>query len=217
LKVQQSFSIDQPRERVWEFLLNIPDVARCVPGVEDVEVIDEEHSRVRLTQSVGPMSATFDLKMRITERVEQERLQFTASGKAVKGAAGNVRTINTVSLAPDGAGTRVALDADMAMGGVLGSVGQKVIAKQATGVTAEFASALERALNGEPPAGEVAAAAAPAAAANGSAAARPAAPPRPAPAAGASREPWHQDPRVTGLAGLSLGLAVALAVALRRR
>jgi uncharacterized protein len=227
VKVQQSFSIDQPRDRVWAFLLNIPDVARCVPGVEEVEVIDDQHSRVRLTQAVGPMSATFDLKMRITERVEHERLQFTASGKAVKGAAGTVRTINTVSLDDDGDGTRVALDADMAMGGVLGSIGQKVIAKQATGVTTEFAAALERALNGEtradgastsedvagvstvtPPLGEVRPLASRVAAPSGGASA-----PSPSP----SREPWYQDPRVTGLFGLSAGLAVALAVALRRR
>lgn len=223
MKVQQSFSIDQPRDRVWAFLLNIPDVARCVPGVEEVEVIDDEHSRVRLTQAVGPMSATFDLKMRITERVEHERLQFTASGKAVKGAAGTVRTINTVSLDDDGDGTRVALDADMAMGGVLGSIGQKVIAKQATGVTTEFAAALERSLNGEtradgastsddvagvstatPPVGGVRPSASRVAMPSGG----PSAP---------SREPWYQDPRVTGLLGLTAGLAVALAVALRGR
>jgi hypothetical protein len=35
------------------------------------------------------------------------------------------------------------------MGGVLGSVGQKVIAKQATAVTRDFMSSLERAVKGE--------------------------------------------------------------------
>jgi carbon monoxide dehydrogenase subunit G len=225
VKVQQSFSIDQPRDRVWEFLLNIPDVARCVPGVEEVEVIDDEHSRVRLTQAVGPMSATFDLNMRITERVEHERVQFTASGKAVKGAAGTVRTINTVSLDDDGDGTRVGLDADMAMGGVLGSIGQKVIAKQATGVTSEFAAALERALNGKTrtdaastseDAAEVPSPTPPPGRARPSRS-RVAAPSGGPSGPAGSREPWHQDPRVTGLVGLSAGLVVALAVALRRR
>ena len=227
MKVQQSFVIDQPRDRVWSFFLNIPDVARCVPGVEEVEVIDPDHSRVRLTQSVGPMSATFDLKMRITERAEAERLQFTASGKAVKGAAGSVRTVNTVSLAPEGEGTRVQLDADMAMGGVLGSIGQKVIARQATGITADFAAALERALLGEAPAaGEASVAPEALAAGEAPTAGATAAPPA-ASTAGDARGPdalasgtrvaWHEDPRITGLAGLSVGLAIAVIVALRRR
>jgi carbon monoxide dehydrogenase subunit G len=149
VKVEQSFEIAEPRERLWEFFEQVDEVAKCVPGVESVEVIDADNSKVRVTQSVGPMTATFDLKMRITEREPNERMQFTAIGRAVKGAAGNLRSSNTVTLQSTEAGTRVNLVADLAMGGVLGSVGQKVIAKQATAVTRDFMSSLERAVNGE--------------------------------------------------------------------
>jgi carbon monoxide dehydrogenase subunit G len=149
LKVQQSFLIDQPQKTLWEFFDQVDEVARCVPGVEAVEVIDADNSKVRLTQAVGPMTATFDLKMRVTERREQELMQFTAIGRAVRGAAGNVRTVNTVTLETVEGGTQVNLEADLAMGGVLGSVGQKVIAKQAGEVTKQFAISLERAIKGE--------------------------------------------------------------------
>lgn len=149
MKVEQSFEIAEPRERLWEFFEQVDEVAKCVPGVESVEVIDADNSKVRVTQSVGPMTATFDLKMRITEREPNERMQFTAIGRAVKGAAGNLRSSNTVTLQETEAGTRVNLVADLAMGGVLGSVGQKVIAKQASAVTRDFMSSLERAVNGE--------------------------------------------------------------------
>jgi uncharacterized protein len=207
MKVEQSFVIAQPPERVWGFFEDVPGVARCVPGVESVEVVDADESNIRVRQSLGPMSATFDLRMRVTERVPLDRMQFTAIGKAVKGAAGHLRSVNTVTLAPEGEGTKVNLESDVALGGMLGSVGQKVISKQASGVTQDFASALERALNGEAPpaAGATAASAAPAAAAwaSPSAAGRGGAPP------GA----WRGDPRVTGLAGLCLGLFVALIVA----
>ncbi len=154
--------IAEPRERLWEFFEQVDQVARCVPGVESVEVIDAENSKIRVTQAVGPMTATFDLKMRVTERRPQEHMQFTAVGRAVKGAAGNVRTTNTVRLAVVDEGTRVELESDLAMGGVLGSVGQKVVAKQAGEVTRQFSNALERAIKGEP---------------------EPAAPPQPEPAA----------------------------------
>ncbi|HEX4754045.1 MAG TPA: SRPBCC domain-containing protein [Solirubrobacterales bacterium] len=150
LKVEQSFEIAEPRERLWEFFEQVDEVAKCVPGVESVEVLDADNSKVRVTQSVGPMTATFDLKMRITERKPNERMQFTAIGRAVKGAAGNLRSSNTVTLEPTDAGTRVNLEADLAMGGVLGSVGQKVIAKQADAVTRDFMASLERAVKGEP-------------------------------------------------------------------
>jgi carbon monoxide dehydrogenase subunit G len=149
LKVEQSFEIAEPRERLWEFFEQVDEVAKCVPGVESVEVLDADNSKVRVTQSVGPMTATFDLKMRITEREPNERMQFTAIGRAVKGAAGNLRSANTVTLQPTDSGTRVNLEADLAMGGVLGSVGQKVIAKQADAVTRDFMASLERAVRGE--------------------------------------------------------------------
>jgi uncharacterized protein len=175
MKVQETFVIDQPPETLWAFLEQVDEVARCVPGVDSVEQIDADNSNVRVTQAVGPMTATFDLKMRITERRPQELMQFTAIGRAVRGAAGNVRSTNTVRLAPHESGTAVSLESDVALGGMLGSVGQKVVAKQAGKVTGEFAAALQRRLRGEAPA-----AAAPPLAAAASHAPRPAAAPAPA-------------------------------------
>jgi carbon monoxide dehydrogenase subunit G len=202
VKVQESFVIDEPRERLWEFFEQVDQVARCVPGVESVEIIDDEQSKVRVTQAVGPMTATFDLKMKITERTPNELMQFTAIGRAVKGAAGNIRTTNTVRLSESDGGTRVDLESDVAMGGVLGSVGQKVVARQAGQVTRQFSDALERAIKGEPEPEAARAAAAPSA--NG--AAPPAATPAPAPAPALSG--GDDGSRVKLVAALVLGLLV---------
>jgi uncharacterized protein len=149
MKMREEFVVAEPPATLWEFFEQVDRVARCVPGVEDVTVVDADNSRVRVTQAVGPMSATFDLKMRITGRDPGRSMEFTAIGRSVRGAAGNVRATNTVQLEEaDGGGTRVVLDGDVALGGMLGSVGQKVVAKQATRVTRSFAEALERELTG---------------------------------------------------------------------
>ena len=62
MKVQESFVITEPRERLWSFFEQVDKVAQCVPGVESVEQVDADNSNVRVTQSVGPMTATFDIK-----------------------------------------------------------------------------------------------------------------------------------------------------------
>jgi hypothetical protein len=204
VRVEESFVIAEPRERLWEFFEHVDRVARCVPGVESVEVIDDEQSKVRVTQAVGPMTATFDLKMRITEREPLERMQFTAIGRAVKGAAGNIRTTNTVRLTDVEEGTRVVLESDLAMGGVLGSVGQKVVARQAGQVTRQFAEALERAIKGEPDP------AASAPAANG--AAPSAAAPAPASSASASASTASTASASSGGAASPVRLVVAFVV-----
>jgi hypothetical protein len=151
MKVTEEFVVQEPPHRLWEFFEQIDRVARCLPGVEDVEVIDTDNSRLRVTQALGPMSATFDMKMRITDRVPGQAMQFTAIGRSVRGAAGNIRTANVVRLegVDGGEATRVLLDADVALGGMIGSVGQKVVAKQAGKVTKTFAETLERELRGE--------------------------------------------------------------------
>ena len=151
MRIQQAFEVPETRDRVWEFFGAPERVAECFPGVESTEVIDEDNLRVHLTQSVGPMTATFVLKMTITERVDNEALAFTAVGRVVRGASGSVRATNRVQLDDAGdSSTRIGIDAEVAMGGMLGSVGQKVIAKQAEQVTEQFATRLQRALNGEP-------------------------------------------------------------------
>jgi hypothetical protein len=210
MKVQESFVIAEPPEKLWEFFEQVDQVARCVPGVESVEQVDEDNSKVRMTQAVGPMSATFDLKMRITERRPLELMEFTAIGRAVRGASGNVRSTNVVRLSPADGGTRVELEAELAMGGMLGSVGQKVIAKQAGRMTKAFAESLERTLTGEP-------VPEPAAAPNGARPAEPGTRPEPAPAAPltAPAGGLSQVPPAAA-AGAAL-LLVLLALIVRRR
>jgi uncharacterized protein len=151
MRLHEEFAVAEPVSTVWRFLEQPESVARCVPGVEQVSVLDNENIQVRATQSVGPMTATFDAKVTILERDPQRRIRFRAAGRSVRGAIGNVRTDNTVQLSAFPGGTNVAVDSDLVLAGALGSVGQKVISKQASKVTAEFAANLQRALSGEAP------------------------------------------------------------------
>jgi carbon monoxide dehydrogenase subunit G len=149
MKVTEEFIITESPATVWEFFEQIDRVARCVPGVEEVTVVDADNSRVRVTQALGPMTATFDVKMRITARDPGRSMEFTAVGRSVRGAAGNVRATHVVRLEnQDEGSTRVSLEGDLALGGMLGSVGQKVVAKQAGVVTQSFAETLQRELSG---------------------------------------------------------------------
>jgi hypothetical protein len=86
--------------------------------------------------------------VKITERVSGELIRFTATGRTVKGALGNVRAGTSVRLAPVDGRTLVSVEGDVTLAGALGSVGQKVVSRQAGKVTAEFARNLDTMLNG---------------------------------------------------------------------
>jgi carbon monoxide dehydrogenase subunit G len=221
MKYKQEFRVTENVAKVWEFFEQFERVAQCVPGVQKCEVIDSDNVIVTLSQRLGPMSATFDAKVQITERIVREKIEFASTGKAVRGAIGNFRSTNTVVLTAEGEHTHVTVTGDVALGGALGSVGEKVIAKQAEKVTTEFSRNLELALSGQ--AGESAAASgaseAPQLGANPAAdpAADPApraAAPRPelrrdaVPAAGASSELWSKVSAALSGAALIVGLIV---------
>lgn len=147
MNVVEEFTVAAGRPEVWAFFEQVERVAACLPGVGAVREIDPDTYDVELTQSLGIMKVTFAAKLRITERDEERRLVFTASGQSVRGAAGTVHATNIVTLddAPEG-GTIVRIEADVALGGMLGAVGQKVVAKQSAKVAKAFAGNLEQEL-----------------------------------------------------------------------
>ena len=149
MKYRHEFRIRASPDEVWRFFERPLEVARCMPGVEEVEPLagEDDSYSVRATQKLGPMSTTFQAKVRITERTAGARIAFTATGKAVRGAVGNFRAQNAVTLTDEGGETCVAVEGEVALAGVLGTVGSAVINKHAAKVTAEFASNLERALS----------------------------------------------------------------------
>jgi carbon monoxide dehydrogenase subunit G len=82
----------------------------------------------------------------------------TSIGRSVRGAIGELRSTNRVELTPEGEGTRIDLTADVGVGGMLGSVGQKVMASKAKEVARQFAANVSERLeqwsaNGAPAAG----------------------------------------------------------------
>ena len=145
MRLHEEFVVAEPVAAVWKFFEQPESVAGCVPGVEYVSILDDDNVQVRATQRVGPMSATFDAKVTVLERVPGELIRFRATGRSVRGAIGNVRTENTVQLRGFAGGTSVTVDADLVLAGALGSVGQKVIAKQG--------EQGDRRVRGQPPAG----------------------------------------------------------------
>jgi hypothetical protein len=148
MKFRQEFSVAEPVATVWAFFDQPTQVAACLPGLESCSLLDDGTLAVRLTQHLGPMAATFETRVRITERVPEERMHFTSTGKAVRGAVGNFRATNTVYLQAIERGTMVVVEGEAALAGMLGAIGQKIILKQADKMTAEFAQNLERTLSG---------------------------------------------------------------------
>jgi carbon monoxide dehydrogenase subunit G len=144
MQIKESFTVGAPPEAVWRFFEDIERVARCVPGVQSVEVLNADRYKVVATQKVGFISATFEMTTQIDAREAGKFLALSSVGKSVKGAMGSLRSRDRVEFegTPEG-GTNITLTSELMVGGMLGALGHKVIASKSKEMTEKFAQALQ--------------------------------------------------------------------------
>jgi carbon monoxide dehydrogenase subunit G len=142
VQIRESFVVDVPAAAVWTFFEQVERVARCVPGVQRVESVAPDVWKLTVTQKVGFISATFEMTTRVDAREPLRSLELSSVGRSVKGAVGDLRSKDRVEFEPTDGGTRVTLYSELAVGGMLGALGHKVIASKSKEITAKFAEAL---------------------------------------------------------------------------
>jgi carbon monoxide dehydrogenase subunit G len=141
VRFEEAFTVDHPVDQTWSFFEDATRLAKCVPGVESVEPLDAEgKSKLRMTQKVGYLSATFNLRWHVSNSEPMRSIEITSIGKTIRGAVGELRATNRVELEAVDGKTHVRLLADIAVGGMLGSVGHKMMASKAREVAAGFAT-----------------------------------------------------------------------------
>ena len=141
----QECAIPVARERLWDFLMDVPAVGRCVPGVERIEAVDGAY-RGGLRVQVGPIRLLLDGTISVEEMDRETwraRMRAEASDRRL---GGGIRARLSLTLAPDEAGSRIRIDTDLTVLGRIGEFGQPVIKKKADALLEEFARNLRAAL-----------------------------------------------------------------------
>lgn len=147
MQIQEAFVVRAPLDTVWAFFEDLERVVGCVPGVRSIEALGPDRYRVVAAQKVGFVSATFELTTQPSARQPGVFMEFTSTGKSIAGAVGTLRSRDRVTFEPVAeGGTRVTLTSDLAIGGMLGTLGHKAIAAKSRELAGQFAAALRAAL-----------------------------------------------------------------------
>jgi carbon monoxide dehydrogenase subunit G len=130
---------------VWDFLMDIPAVSQCVPGIERVEEIDEDNYAGTLHVRVGPISVRLEGRVTVLARNSDERRasgRVEAVDRRIRGA---VNAVSTMHLEPNGEdATDLVIHTDASVLGKLGEFGQPVMRRKADQILAEFARNMAR-------------------------------------------------------------------------
>jgi carbon monoxide dehydrogenase subunit G len=150
MELKGEYRIPAPRERVWA-MLNDPNVLReCIPGCESLEGSAAEGFAARVTTKVGPVKATFNGQVTLSNVKPPE--SYTISGEGKGGVAGFAKGSADVHLAKDGAGTVLTYAVNAQVGGKLAQLGARLIDSTAKKIADQFFSSFAAKAGGGAPA-----------------------------------------------------------------
>ena len=146
MRFTQECVIPVERERLWDFLMEVPKVGFCVPGVEGIEAVDASAYKGKLRIQVGPIRLSLEGTITVEEldlNLWRARMRAEANDRRL---GGGIRARLSLTLAPAERGTRVHIETDLAVLGKIGEFGQPIIKKKADTLLEEFARNLRSAL-----------------------------------------------------------------------
>lgn len=114
MRIEGAKRFDAPREAVWDALVDPQLLADFLPGIRELDVVDDEHWNAVMKLPLTPVSLKLHFELR--ERARPDRAVLRARGKRL-GASANVDT--AFDLAPDGGGTQMGWSAEIELGGTL--------------------------------------------------------------------------------------------------
>jgi hypothetical protein len=124
MKIEGTSDIPAPRDRVWSAFLDPETLAKAIPGCEKLEAIGEGEYKATMKIGVGPVKGTFEGKVRLSNQEPPHRYRMAIEGT---GSPGFVRGEAAMELQDAEGGTRVGYNADVQVGGLIASVGQRML------------------------------------------------------------------------------------------
>lgn len=146
--LDQKVVVQAAPERVWEFVMDMPAVSRCVPGVESFEKIDDDTFLGSLKVKVGPIGVTLSGKVIVVERDRENlrsRMDVQAAEKRLNSAVSAHATITLVPLSETE--TELQIHTESSILGKLGEFGQAVMRRKADQIVGEFARNMAKAID----------------------------------------------------------------------
>ncbi len=142
MKLESNRVIQAEPGVVWEHLVDVDVLKRCIPGCQSMEQTGENEYALTMKTKVGPVSATFkgELSLRDIVPGESYTLQFEGKG----GAAGFGKGSAAVRLEPAEEGTNLLYSVDASVGGKIAQVGQRLVDGTARKMADDFFSDFEQ-------------------------------------------------------------------------
>jgi uncharacterized protein len=139
LKIEKTFAVQEPLEKVWALLSDPRKVATCVPGAQITEQMDEKTYKGTIKVKVGPSVTDYTGEVQIVHLdAQNHEVEILGKGQDVRGrGSASMKLTGNLRALPDG-GTEVASVSEINVVGILAQMGSRVIAEVSNIMFGEF-------------------------------------------------------------------------------
>ena len=140
MKLEGTHQLYASRERVFHCLVDPQILQRCIPGCERLEQTGENTYAATIRTGVGTIKGLFAGTVRLEDMRPPEHYRIAVEGK---GQPGFMKGSGDLELAEEGEATLIKYTGEIQVGGLIASVGQRMIQGTAKMMAAQFFLALE--------------------------------------------------------------------------
>ena len=142
MKIEDSFTLPATIERAWDTLIDPIILAKCVPGIDALEAIDERTFRGTLKVKVGPIKTNFVGTAKFVEMNTPHYLQASIKGDDKK-TASVVQATFSATFEPAANGTKINYSIEVTMRGRLAQFGSAMMQGIAKKLAAKFVDCIQ--------------------------------------------------------------------------
>jgi carbon monoxide dehydrogenase subunit G len=142
---EATFAVNAPPAELWKFLRDFESLCTCIPGVEQIRVVDGRTAVLTVKEKIGVVPLVVNLKAVIESEEPPRRLHAVARAE-------HLTMEIDVSLQATASGTALTSVFDVKGTGQLKGVVDRLFEKRATERTAQFAECLRKRFGAAAPA-----------------------------------------------------------------
>ena len=141
MKITGSATLAAEPHEVWDAFHDPAVLARCLPGCESLTELAPDRYAMTVTAGVAAIKGTYDGEVSLLNPEHPGAFTMKASGAGAPGTV-DADVVVRLAAAPSG-GTELTYDADAAVGGMIGGVGQRMLAGVTRKMAGQFFAAVD--------------------------------------------------------------------------
>ena len=151
LRIEKTFQVSEPVEKVWSLLSDPAKVASCVPGAQITEKIDDKTYKGSISVKVGPSVTDYKGEVQILRLDPQNHeVEIQGKGQDVRGRGSASMTMTGKLAVVDGGATQVTSISEVNVVGILAQMGSRVITEVSNIMFDKFTQNFQELLQQQP-------------------------------------------------------------------